>query len=141
MCVGGGDTEADLWGCQSFCFPELCLHCWWPPGNHGGHENPGTGGRGDPWKSPAFPMAQTLWAPAVLFIPEPLKHLAETSLYHTPYDKGDGKAGRNEMDLTVPYGKPLSLSLLQGTQDLRGREGRLGGGCWGQGQRNLALVS
>lgn len=75
-------------------------------------------------------MAQTLWAPAVLFIPEPLKHLAERSLYHTPYDKADGKAGRNEMDLTVPYGKPLSLCSAAGNPGPEG-EGRKT--RWGSG--------
>lgn len=76
----------------AFCFSELCLNCWWPPGNQeGGHEYPGAVERNDPWKSPAFSMKSTLRAPAALSIPEPLKCLAETSPYHIPYDKADGK--------------------------------------------------
>lgn len=94
MCVlGVGMCRLICGTVTAFCFPELCLNCWWPPGNQrgGGHENPRAVGRSDPWKSPAFSMKSTLWAPAARSIPEPLKCLAETSLYHTPYDKADGK--------------------------------------------------
>lgn len=46
------------------------------------------------------------------------------------------------MDLTGPYGKPLSLrAVLQGTQALQGRAGQTGGGFWGRGHGDLTLVS
>ena len=67
--------------------------------------------------------------------------MAEASPYHTPCDKADGKTGGNAMDLTGPYGKPLSLcSVRQGTQEWQGWAEETGSGCWGQSRWNLALA-
>lgn len=46
------------------------------------------------------------------------------------------------MDLTSPYGKPLSLcSVLQGTRERQGWADGTGSGCWGQSHWNLALAT
>lgn len=75
---------------SAFCFPELCLNCWWPLGIPGGMRTQGQG-RGVMYGKPSSSRGLKLWAPAAVPVPEPLKRLAETSPYHTAYDKADGK--------------------------------------------------
>lgn len=43
---------------RAFCFPELCLNCWWPPGNHVGHENLQAGGGMICAKTQLFPWCK-----------------------------------------------------------------------------------
>lgn len=84
VCVGRGGMEAESWSCPSFLLTRTVLTAGGPLGMIGGAREPGAGGMGGPRKSPAFPMAQTPWAPAAFSIPDALKHLAETSPHHIP---------------------------------------------------------
>ena len=75
---------------RAFWFPELCVNCWWPPGNHVGHETLGAAGEMTCGKAQLFPWREHL-AHATLSIPEPLRRLADTSPPYTPWDKTDGR--------------------------------------------------
>lgn len=91
-----------------------------------GHENPGREEE-DLWKSPAFPWHEHSGLPLRSPFQKPLKHLAETSLYHTPYDGADGKT-EAEMDESdrAPVQKPLASALAAGAHELQGGTGRTG---------------